>query len=75
MSELPLFLVPLSRTQLLDTLRRLNKALTPLGIRTSQHRIYFGIFLELVSTPPSEALEPIRDLESLVNELIQERKV
>ena len=75
MSELPLFFVPLSRTQLLDTLRRLNRTLTPLGIRTSQHRLYFGIFLELVSTPPSAIREPIRDLESLVNELIQERKV
>ena len=70
MSELPLFLVPLPRTQLLDTLRRLNRTLTPLGIRPSQHRLCFGISPELMSTPPSEALEPIRDLESLVNELM-----
>ena len=67
MSELPLFFVPLSRTQLLDTLRRLNRTLTPLGIRTSQHRPYLGIFLELASTPSSAIREPVSDLESLVN--------
>ena len=58
MSELPLFFVPLSRMQLLDTLRRLNETLNPLGKRPSQHRLCFGIFPELMSTPPSEAHEP-----------------